>query len=126
MIKSEKVLKNAIKTHNGTLCTPVTFYEVGTDNSLDGRNKAQKAIFNTYADVYNPSNKDVTIMNNNSVHNAVTIRIRDPLTGYQPDSKHFVELKDERYSGKFWEIVDIRPDFNDRSFLTLLLGGDNL
>ncbi|MFC4652639.1 phage head-tail adapter protein [Lactococcus nasutitermitis] len=126
MIKSEKMRQATNKTNNGTMRTPVTFYKVGADTSLDGRGGTLIPCFKTYADVYSPSNKDLTIMGEQNVKNGVTIKIRDPLSTYQPDNDHIVVIDDVRQTGKQWSILDIQPDFYDRSLLKIILGGVNL
>ncbi|GFH42736.1 hypothetical protein Hs30E_12870 [Lactococcus hodotermopsidis] len=121
MISSQKQRKN--KTHNGTLRTPVTFWKYGVANGLDVRESPVSVLCETFAEIYNPSQKDLTILKNSAVDvkRSVTLKIRDPLTDYQPDNKHFVEIQDERFAGRRWNIVDIRPDFYVRDFITILL-----
>ncbi|KST92871.1 hypothetical protein [Lactococcus lactis] len=124
MIKSEKTRKNTIKTNNGTMRTPVTFYGPGLDNSLDGRDGLGEKLYRAYAEVYNPSNKDRQVLTAKGVHRAVTVRIRDPLSSYQPENKQLAKIDDLRYSDIDWQVVDFHPDFQDRQFLVILLGGD--
>lgn len=126
MIESQKSLQTANQTNNGTMRTLVTFQGVGLDTSFDGRGGDPIERFKTYADVYSPSNKDLTILGSQNVANGVTIKIRDPLTGYQPKNDDKVIINDPRYSGKEWNIVDIQQDFRDRTFLKIILGGTNL
>ncbi|MCT0052420.1 phage head-tail adapter protein, partial [Lactococcus lactis] len=117
MIKSQKLLKSSNRTNNGTMRTKVTFQGVGLDTSFDGRGGDPIVLFKTYADLYSPSNKDLTILGNQNVKNGATIKIRDPLTSYQPKNDDKVIIDDPRYSGQVWGIVDIQPDFHDRTFL---------
>lgn len=126
MIKSQKTLQSSNRTHNGTMRIPVTFKRVGLDDSFDGRGVELIYKFKTYADVYSPSNKDLNILGSQNVKNGATIKIRDPLTSYQPKNDDKVIIDDPRYSGKVWVIVDIQPDFHDRTFLKIILGGTNL
>lgn len=126
MIKSQKVLRSANRTNNGTMQTLVTFQEVGLDTTYDGRDGETKELYKTYADVYSPSNKDLTILGNQNVKNGATIKIRDPLRTYQPKNDHKVLIDDPRYSGEIWSIYDIQPDFHDRTYLKIILGGTNL
>jgi len=116
--------QNTIKTNNGTMRTPVTFYGPGHDNSLDGRDGLGKKLYRAYAEVYNPSNKDRQVLTAKGVHRAVTVRIRDPLSSYQPENKQLAKIDDLRYSYIDWQVVDFHPDFQDRQFLVILLGGD--
>lgn len=126
MIKSQKVLQSSNRTNNGTMRTSVTFKRVGLDTSFDGRGGELIEKFKTLADVYSPSNKDLSILGSQNVKNGATIKIRDPLMSYQPKNDDKVIIDDPRYSGQVWGIVDIQPDFHDRTFLKIILGGTNL
>ena len=53
----------------------------------------------------------------------MTLKIRDPLSDYQPKNEHFVEVGDSRLSGEKWQIIDVRPDFDNRDFLIVVIGG---
>ncbi len=47
----------------------------------------------------------------------MTLKIRDPLTDYQPESQHFVEVGGYPLeAGKKWQVIDVRPDFDKRDF----------
>ena len=98
MIKSQKLLKSSNRTNNGTMRTKVTFQGVGLDTSFDWRGGDPIVLFKTYADLYSPSNKDLTILGNQNVKNGATIKIRDPLTSYQPKNDDKVIIDDPRYS----------------------------
>lgn len=65
-------------------------------------------------------------MGSQNVKNGLTIKIRDPLTTYQPLNDDKVEIKDDRYRSDQWNIIDIQPDFHDRTYLKIILGGYNL
>ena len=106
--------------------TLVTFKRVELDTSFDGRGGELVEQFRAYADVYSPSNKDLNILGNQNVKNGATIKIRDPLTSYQPKNDDKVIIDDPRYSGQIWGIIDVQPDFHDRTFLKIILGGTNL
>ncbi|HEL1612376.1 phage head-tail adapter protein [Streptococcus suis] len=108
---------------NGDLRSPVVFYSSTVEEGLDGRDMAFEKVFSTFADVYNPSLKDLEISKSKGVKASLTLVIRDPLTAYVPKNQHFVEILDLRYAGQKWEILDIRPRFDERSFLTIVLGG---
>ncbi|PCR98989.1 hypothetical protein RT41_GL000559 [Lactococcus fujiensis JCM 16395] len=99
---------------------------MGLDTSFDGRGGDPTELFKTYADVYNPSNKDLTILGNQNVKNGATIKIRDPLTTYQPKNDDKVLIEDPRYVGEVWNIIDVQPDFHDRTYLKIILKGTNL
>lgn len=73
--------------------------------------------------VYSPSFKDIEIATGKSMKAKMTLKIRDPLSDYQPKNEHFVEVGDNRFSGEKWQIIDIRPDFDNRDFLIVIIGG---
>lgn len=119
MIKSQKA-RQSRQTTCGDLSTPVAFYKMGLPSGLDLTEK-EELVYQTYAEVYNPSMKDIEVMNAHDIKKAMTLKIRDPFQTYQPQNRHKVIIKDERYQHGFWEIVEIRPDFHDRRFITILL-----
>lgn len=124
MISSQKQGKN--KTHNGKLRTPVTFYACSVANGLDARENAMSVKYEAFAECYAPSSKDIEILKNSSVSpkRSLTIKIREPMSAYRPDNKHRVKVHDDRFSTIIWDIVDIRPDFVQKDFITILLKGD--
>lgn len=109
-------------TTNGDLRTPVTFYTSRLKEGIDGRDTWFERVFDSMAEVYNPSLKDIEISNTKGVRSRLTIKIRDPLAGYVPDLKHMVAVHDPRFVGQKFHIIDIRPDFVTREFLTIVLG----
>ena len=80
------------ETSNGDLRTPVVFFSGTVEDGLDGRDMAFKKVFSTFAEVYNPSMKDFEISKSKGVKASLTLTIRDPLTAYVPDNRHFVEI----------------------------------
>ncbi len=123
MISSQKQGNN--KTHNGKLRTPITFYIGEVRKGLDARDIVTTAKYKTFAECYAPSSKDIEILKNSSVSpkRSLTIKIREPMEDYRPDNKHRVKIQDDRYQDIFWDIVDIRPDFAQKDFITILLKG---
>ena len=110
-------------TDIGELRTPVEFYESKTSGPEPNQTGLTK-LFYCYAEVYNPSMKDLEIMHSTSVKQGITIKIRDPLTDYQPQSHHVVIIDDFRYKNMQWNITDIRTDVQNSEFITVLLGAD--
>lgn len=111
------------ETTNGDLRTPVVFYSAKVEEGLHGRDVAYEQLFRTFAEAYGPSLKDVELATGKGVKASLTIKIRDPLDTYLPDNTHFVEVLDRRLQGQKLGIVDIRPAFDDRKFLVIVLGG---
>ena len=101
----------------------MTFYTSKVEEGLHGRDIAHKKAFYTMGQVYSPSFKDIEIATGKSMKAKITLKIRDPLSDYQPKNDHFVQVEDSRLSGKKWQIVDVRPDFDNRDFLIVVIGG---
>ncbi|KXU14600.1 putative phage protein [Streptococcus oralis] len=108
---------------NGDLRTPVTFYTSKVAGGVDGRDVSHEKVFATMGQVYAPSLKDMEISTGKSMKAKMTVKIRDPLFSYQPDNRHFVEVTDRRLAGKKWQIIDVRPDYDNRDFLIVVIGG---
>ena len=108
---------------NGDLRTPLTFYTSKVEEGVDGRDVSSKKAFSTMGQVYSPSFKDIEIATGKAMKAKMTLKIRDPLSDYQPKNEHFVEVGDIRLSGKKWQIIDVRPDFDNRDFLIVVIGG---
>lgn len=111
------------EAQNGDLRTPLTFYTSKVEEGLHGRDVSHEKAFFTMGQVYSPSFKDIEIATGKSMKAKMTLKIRDPLDDYQPDNRHFVEVEDIRLAGKKWQVIDVRPDFDNRDFLIVIIGG---
>ena len=111
------------ESQNGDLRTPLTFYTSKVEEGVDGRAVSYKKAFSTMGQVYSPSFKDIEIATGKALKAKMTLKIRDPLDDYQPDNRHFVEVEDLRLKGKKWQIIDVRPDYDNRDFLIVIIGG---
>ena len=112
-----------LEAQNGDLRTPLTFYTSKVEDGVDGRDVSFKKAFYTMGQVYSPSMKDIEIASGKSMRAKMTLKIRDPLADYQPENQHFVEVGDIRLANKKWQIIDIRPDYDNRDFLLVIIGG---
>lgn len=108
---------------NGDLMTPVRFYSSRVKPGLDGRDAINEGVYFSFAKVSPPSMKDIELATNVKMTARTTIRIRDPLDAYQPSTKDLVVIEDNREKGRFWKIVAIRPDYDDRNVLVVVIGG---
>ena len=111
------------EAQNGDLRTPLTFYTSKVEEGLHGRDVSHEKAFYTMGQVYSPSFKDIEIATGKSMKAKMTLKFRDPLSDYQPKNEHFVEVSDNRLSGEKWQIIDVRPDFDNRDFLIVVIGG---
>jgi len=110
------------ETNAGTLRTPVSFYEYAPDRGPEPGQSKKSIIHECYAEIYNPSMKDIQIMEVRGTKEAVTIIIRDTKGEYIPTNKHFVSIHDYRYVNKILNVLDVRPDIRNNDFVTILLG----
>lgn len=108
---------------NGDLVTPVRFYKSRIKEGLDGRDTINEKVYFSFAKISPPSMKDIELATNVKMTARTTIRIRDPLDAYQPSTKDLVVIEDNREKGRFWKIVAIRPDYDDRNVLVVVIGG---
>ena len=111
------------EAQNGDLRTPLTFYTSKVEDGVDERDVSFEEAFYTMGQVYSPSMKDIEIASGKSMRAKMTLKIRDPLADYQPENQHFVEVEDIRLTNKKWQIIDIRPDYDNRDFLIVIIGG---
>lgn len=112
----------APETNAGALRTPVIFYESTTNNGPEPDQNKKTVLHECFAEVYNPSMKDIQVMQTTETKEAVTIRIRDTKGEYNPTNKHYVSIQDYRYLDKVFNVMDVRPDLQNNNFVTLLLG----
>lgn len=115
------------KTTSGDLRIPVSFYRQTENPDGEPGEMPTKIVFECFAQVYGSSNKDNAILDAHGVKRGVTIKIRDTRGEYQPVNNDAVVISDYRYKdvhGDYiiWNIVDVRPDFEDDRFVVIVLG----
>ncbi|WDF81815.1 phage head-tail adapter protein [Lacticaseibacillus pabuli] len=107
---------------SGQLRTLATFYEQSSGDSYEPVEEPTVVVTQAWAQVYGASTKDRTILSDNDRKSGITIKIRDSRGEFVPDpSKHTVVLDDYRYQNVEWNILDVRPDFDNDSFIVLVL-----
>ena len=109
------------KVRSGDLKTVVTFYKIKRD-SFEPNDSTEEQLFECFAQVYGPSQKDLTILTTNDAKEGVTIKIRNTKGEFIPDNTMVVTIDDYRYLGKIWNVKDVRPDFETDKFDIIVLG----
>lgn len=109
-------------TNSGKLRIPITFYRYGLGSGPEPVEEEKETLYECFCEAYNPSMKDLSIMEHKGTREAVTVKIRDTAGEYLPTNKHFAVLDDIRYSGKVLSVIDVRPDLVDNRFTVILLG----
>lgn len=107
----------------GDLNIPVSFFEFKANDGPEPGEVKKVKLFECFCLAYNPSVKDMEILNTKGTREGLTIKIRDPHQDYIPTNKHKVVIDDYRIStGKLWEIVNVAPDFENSNFVKIVLG----
>lgn len=110
------------ETDSGSLRTPATFYEFTPDNGPEPGQNKKNTLHECFAEIYNPSMKDMEIMKATGTKEAITLRIRDAGKEYVPTNKHFFEVSDYRYTGKVFNIISVAPDIQNNKFIKVIGG----
>lgn len=115
------------ETSSGDMRTPVFFYRQTPNDGPEPGEDSTEELYHCYAQVYAPSIKDREILKVNDTSLSVTIKIRDSRGQYVADNKDTVTIDDYRYKEKdgstlVWNIIDVRPDFEDDKFVVMVLG----
>lgn len=109
-------------TSSGRLRTPVTFYRFEPDSGPEPGESEKETLHKCLCEAYNPSMKDLAVMDSTGTKEGLTVRIRDTGGEYIPSNQHFATLEDYRYNGKVFSVVDVRNDLTDNRFVVILLG----
>lgn len=109
------------KVKTGDLRTPVKFYKYQASSGPEPGEEQEELVHSCFAEIYSPSMKDRDVLNTVSTERAVTINIRDTKGEYLPSNKDYVLIDDYRYKDLMWNIVEVRDDFANNAFITILL-----
>ncbi|MFB6800449.1 phage head-tail adapter protein [Peribacillus butanolivorans] len=129
---------NPNKIGSGELRTTVSFYQYAPHNGPEPGEGVMDKVNECFAEVYNAGMKDIEILNSGreqqqlkfiNTKNAVTLNIRDSFGEYFPDTEHYAELQDYRYSKMVdgerkyirFNVIDVRPNLTKNDFITVLL-----
>lgn len=108
------------QVQGGDLTTPVTFYEYVPHDGPEPGEEERKVLYECFANVYNPSMKDLQILNNTSTVESVTLNIRNPYTDYIATTEHYIEIDDFRYKGKRFNVKFTGPDLEKNNYLKII------
>ncbi len=114
-------------TGSGELRTPVGFYRNAPNDGPEPGEAILKQLYECYAQVYAPSNKDHAILSEHNTSRSVTIKIRDSRGQYVAENDDVCVIDDYRYidskgNNIVWNVIDVRPDFEDDKFVVIVLG----
>lgn len=114
------------KVTGGDLNTPVTFFSKNSDGGFFPGSDEKEKLYECFALIYNPSMKDLEVLNSKGTKEGLTLKIRDPHEEYVPSNKHLVVIDDYRYgSKKEMQVLDVSPDVERNQFIKIIVGMTN-
>ena len=86
----------------------ISFYTDLDEGPEAGMGEFQN-VYSCFADMYEPTQKDVQLNNLEVSKRSVTLNIRDAQPQFIPSSKHVFEIKNGMYAGLFFNIKNVAP-----------------
>lgn len=119
MIKKKSFKNNS--THNGTLRTLVTFKHPSLSDDVFESIQLQDEGYTCWAEISDAEQRDYNLLRETNSQETLTLKIRDPLSTFQPKNSDVVIVNDQRHNNELWNVINIKPDFYNRKFLTVTL-----
>lgn len=114
------------KVTAGDLSTSVTFFSKNSDSGFFPGVEEKEKLYSCFALIYNPTMKDLEVLNSKGTKEGLTIKIRDPHEEYVPSNKHFLVIDDYRYGPKKeLEVIDVSHDIEHNDFIKIIVGMTN-
>ena len=110
------------RAKSGDLRTPVTFYEYKPSEGPEPGEEESHVLYEAWAKIDEVWLKDMELAKSNGTLSDLTITIRDPQTDYIPANEHYLSINAPEYQGKRYNIKHVRPDLQDRQFITIVAG----
>ncbi|WP_239255419.1 phage head-tail adapter protein [Listeria ilorinensis] len=104
------------------LRTPVVFYGAKPNKGPEPGETTDEKLYACFGDVYNPSAKDLSILEGTETEEAVTVKIRDTRGGYLPSTSDYLVLDDWRYRGKEFAVKSVGPDLENNNYIKVIAG----
>ena len=86
----------------------ISFYTDLDEGPEAGMGELQN-VYSCFADMYEPTQKDVQLNNLEVSKRSVTLNIRDAQPQFIPSSKHVFEIKNGMYAGLFFNVKNVAP-----------------
>lgn len=107
------------------LNTRIQFFEYVAADGPEPGEVEKNVAWECWAEVYEPSMKDIESLSTTNVLYSVTVRFRDPRGEYKPTNKHYLAVLDESYKddeGNYvrFNIKKIHPDVKDKRFIKVV------
>lgn len=112
----------ALKYNFGDFRIPVTFFGPSDLDSPEPNITGTTEVFSALCFAYAPSAKDYTLLNSAGIKNGVTIVMPDTRGEFIPDVSMTAIINDYRYRNVEWNVIEVRPDFDNDRFITVVMG----
>lgn len=106
----------------GALRTRVAFYEYAPNEGPEPGEGEKRVLYSCWAKVNEVRMKDLEQAKSNGTVEDLTVMIRDPQQDYTPTNKHYMSVDTREYNGKRYNIKHIRPDLQNKQFITVIAG----
>lgn len=101
------------RVNTGTRNKIVEFYRISNEGP-EADNDSEVKIFESYANVYSSSTKDIEVVQSTRSNDLVTIKILDTNGEYIPQTSEKFKIKHPFYDYGFYEIKDISLDEEEK------------
>lgn len=107
------------------LNTRIQFFEYAPSDGPEPGEVEKDIMWECWAEVYEPSMKDIESLSSTNVLYSVTVRLRDSRGEYRPSNKHYLSVLDDAYlddGGNYirFNIKKIHPDVKDKRFIKVV------
>jgi len=77
--------------------------------------------YTCWAEISDAEQRDYNLLRETNSQETLTLKIRDPLSTFQPKNSDVVIVNYQRHNNELWNVINIKPDFYNRKFLTVTL-----
>lgn len=108
----------------GDLNNRIRFFEYAPNQGPEPGEVEVSVLWECWAEVYEPSMKDIEYLSTTGVKHSVTARFRDTRGEFKPHNKHYLSILDDYYkeNGEYirFNIKKIQPDVKDKRFIKVV------
>ncbi|GGP17243.1 phage head completion protein [Oceanobacillus neutriphilus] len=102
------------------LKTRVSFYKYIPKKGPEPGEDEKERLYDCWAKIDSVWLKDIELAKTNGTLEDLTIVMRDPRITYTPSNKHYIEIKDNAFKGKRYNVKSVQPDMQDKQFITVI------
>lgn len=109
----------------GELNSRVEFFEYAPSPGPEPGEVEKAKLWECWAEVYEPSMKDLEVLSTTGTFHSVTVRIRDTRGEFTPRDKHYMSVLDDVYKDEKGEYIrfnikKVHPDIKDKRFIKIV------